>query len=134
MSTAPTTPGLSLETLFGGLDPDQIIADEEEDLTLPVSILGKRTAPPGQISNGNDDDDEENGSPDPEGRDLQGRSGPATQINTGTLQIEQIIRRTAKRLRLSHESTSLVEQFSQVCCLRSPHGRTAEMLLAGILT
>ena len=38
----------------------------------------------------------------------------ATHLNPGTLQMEQTIRRTAKRLKLSNESISLVEQFAQV--------------------
>lgn len=118
MSTVPAAPGLSIETLFGDLNSDQIIADEQDE-TPPLSTLGKRSSPPGQVSNDNNDNDEGNDDdegddpPVTEDRGPRRRSSPGTQTNPRSLRVEQAIRRMAKRLRLSDENTSLVEQFSQ---------------------
>ena len=122
MSTVPTAPELSLETLFEDLDPDQIIADEQDNPPTPLpSTLGKRPSPPGQTgdNNGSDDDSEENVSPGPEGRGPQGYSSSGTQINVGSLRIEQLIRKMTKELRLSRESVDLVQRFAQVSIFSS---------------
>ena len=136
MSAMPAAPGLSIETLFGDLNPDQMIADErgERDETPPLSILGKRPSPAGQTDDDSSDNDEENDPPGTEGRGPRDRTNPGTQTNPGRLRAEQVTRRMAKRLRLSDESASLVEQFSQVGISRSLLEYVVDTMVAGICT
>ena len=112
MSATPQSP---LHTLFNGLSAEELIAEEQEHqvsetLTPASSILGKRTSEFPE----SDNDDEGPRSPSPEGEDLSGPSS-GTQGNSGSLLTEQSIRRLGKRLRLSNEDITLVEQFAQVC-------------------
>jgi hypothetical protein len=102
-----------LDNFFTGLSADQLIAEEEEcqtsqPLRPAQPVLGKRTVPPGDDRS---DDDGNGGSPSPGDRDSPGHS---TSVNPASLHVEQVIQRMAKRLKLSYENTSLVEQFSQV--------------------
>jgi len=103
-----------LQNMFAGLNADQLIAEEQEhqndELPAP-SVLGKRTSPSGDAGSDGEDDGE---LPGPGGESLLSRLSPATHPNPATLQMEQTIRRMAKRLKLSNKSTSLVEQFAQV--------------------
>lgn len=108
MSASPDSP---LHSLFTGLTTDQVIAEEQGYQTTqpPVrSILGKRTPPLGDKESDDEDDGE---SPNPgEGNP---HSRPSS-VNPASLQMEQVVRRMAKRFKFSNESISLVEQFSQV--------------------
>ena len=134
MPPVSAAPGLSVENLFGDLDPDEIIADEEDNQTPPPSTLGKRPLSPGQTDEDhNDDDEEENNPPGPESRGPRGRSSPGTQANPGSLRVEQVIRRLTKRLRLLDESISLIEQFAQVRTSSSLVGYIVDMSVIGIL-
>lgn len=106
--------GPLLQDLFPGLDADQLIAEEQEhqtDVLLVPSVLGKRTSPSGDAESDIEGDGE---SPGTEGDSLPSHLSSATHPNPATLQMEQAIRRTAKRLRLSNENISLVERFAQV--------------------
>ena len=134
MSTVPAAPGLSIQTLFGDLNPDQIIANErdERDETPPLSILGKRPSPARQTGNDDDNDDELDNPPGTEGRGPQDRTNPRTQMNPGSLRVEQVTRRMTKRLRLSDESVSLIEQFNQVDISCSLLKHVTDTPLAGI--
>ena len=108
MSNSPKYP---LNDLFPGLSLDQLIAEEEAaELSVP-STLGKHTLP----SRDTDSEDEDNGgSPSPEGESSPDRSSSVTRLNPGTLEMDHAIQRMAKRLKLSNENVSLVEQFAQV--------------------
>ena len=117
MSTSPDSP---LGGLFAGLSADQLIAEEEDCQGIPPptpSTLGKRTLPPGSNEN-EDDSDEESASPGNES--LPSNPSSLTHPNTRTLQMDQAIRKMTKRLKLSSENVSLVEQFSQVGIVDSP--------------
>jgi len=106
-------------TLFAGLSPEDLIAQEaEHQATEPPtsSTLGKRTSPSG------DPDDDDHGEDEEEqgGENPPSNSGSATHQNPGSLRMEQAIRRTAKRLKLSNEDISLVEAFAQVSAVNQP--------------
>ena len=105
-----TSPGL-----FAGLTAAEIIAQEHEhqatELSAP-SALGKRTSPSGDADSDGRDDEEP--PPSPGHESSPSHSTSVTHPSPGTLQMEQAIRRMAKRMKLSNESISLVEQFSQV--------------------
>ena len=88
--------GLSVETLFGNLNPDQIIADEQVDTSPPPSTLGKRPSLPREIDNNSSDGGEDDDPPGPEGGGSRGLSSPGTQTNSGSLQVEQVTRRMTK--------------------------------------
>jgi len=114
--TMSTRSVLPPQGLFAGLTADQLIAEEQEhqadELPAP-SVLGKRTTPSGDVGS----DSEGDGDEEPPGRrggGLPSHSSPGTHPNPATLQMEQTVRRMAKRLKLPNESISLVEQFSQV--------------------
>ena len=110
MSASPSYP---LDGLFPGLSPDQLIA-EEEAAELPVpSTLRKRTLP-SEDTDIEDEPEDGGESPSPGDAGSQGRSSSVTHLNPGTLEMDQAVRRMAKRLKLSNENVSLVEQFSQV--------------------
>jgi len=109
MSTSPKSP---LDGLFPGLNPDQLIAEEEAaELSVP-STLGKRTLPSGDTDNEYEDDGPK--SPSPGGESSPDHSSSVTHPNPGTLEMDQAVRRMAKRLKLSNENLSLVEHFAQV--------------------
>ena len=106
--------GSLLDALFAGLSTEQLIAEEQEHQEpelVTTSTLGKRTS---MSPDPDSDDNNEEDSPGPEGASSLGRSNSVAQPNAGTLRMDQAIRRIAKRLKLSNESTSLVEQFAQV--------------------
>lgn len=109
MSASSESP---LDTLFPGLSPDELIAEEQDhqatEFSTP-STLRKRTSPSGGA---NTEDEGDRESPGPKS---ESRSNLVTRPNPGTLEVDQAVRRMAKRLKLSNESVSLVEQFAQVC-------------------
>ena len=112
----PTMSALTspLDHLFPGLSPDQLIAEEQDHRAAEFSVpstLGKRTSPSGGIDTEDEDDGE---SPNPGGESSPDRSSSTTRPNPRTLEMDQAIRKLAKRLKLSNESVSLVEQFTQV--------------------
>jgi hypothetical protein len=119
MSTSPRSP---LDDLFPGLSADQLIAEEQDhedtEFSAP-STLGKRTSPSGGVDT--EDEDEGNGrSLSPEGESSPNRPSSVTRPNSGMLEMDQAIRRTAKRLKLSNENISLVEKFTQVSLTSPP--------------
>ena len=65
------------------------------------------------------DDNNDADSLGPKGASSSGCSNSVAQLNAGMLRMDQAIQRIAKRLKLSNESTSLVEQFAQVS-LKAP--------------
>lgn len=105
-----------MSTLFGGITAEDLIAEEQErqtaDLSTP-STLGKRTSPSGDSDSDRHEEEEEEPAI-PRGESLPSHSTSATHPNPGSLQMEQVIRRTAKRLKLPNEDISLVETFAQV--------------------
>ena len=106
-TTSPPAP----PSLFTGLDMDQLIAEEEQHQALESQsppTLGKRLLPSRDVS---ENEDEE-----PPGSEDEGpahRSAPAARLNSGSLRVGQAIRKASKRLKLSNENTSLIEQFSK---------------------
>ena len=107
------SPASLLESLFAGSSTEELIAEEQEHQATEVSVpsvLGKRTSPSGGVDS---DDDSDGESSIPGNDNLPSRSNSATHPNPGSLQVEQAIRRMAKRLKLSNENISLVEQFTQ---------------------
>jgi len=111
MSTSPTS---LLDGLFTGSSADELIAEEQEHQTTEVrapSVLGKRTSPSGDVDSDNENDGEV---PSPRTENPPSRSSSVARPTSGSLLVEQAIRRAAKRLKLSNENVSLVEQFAQV--------------------
>jgi len=122
MSSSP------LESLFGGLNADQLIAEEQEhQATQPLAHLvpGRRASPLGNI----DSDDEEPLIPGSESS--PGLPSSATHPNPAPLQTEQVIHRMARRLKFSKENVSVVEQFSQVSIIGHCLTRTTNETVVG---
>lgn len=105
----PVPPERPPNGFFDDLDPDQLDGEEEGgQVTEPpvTPTLRKRSLQSG------DSESEDEGGPGRE--DSSSQPSSATHSNAGTLQMEQTVRRTAKRLKLSNEDTAVVERFSQV--------------------
>ena len=120
-------------SFFAGLSTEQLIAEEQEHQAtrlLTHSILGKRTSPSGSIESDNEGNRE---SPSPGDEDSSSHPSSVTHPNPASLQMDQVIRRMAKRLKLSNESISLVEQFAQVHVPKPQLEHMTDKVVAGAL-
>jgi hypothetical protein len=109
MSVSPKNP---LPALFAGLSAEELITAEEEhqldpELLITPPVLGKRAA----RTEDDDSDDGAGRSPSPES---ENDPNPGNHTDVSALRMEQAARRLKKRLKLSSEHASLVEQFVQV--------------------
>ena len=110
---SPFSPPMSL-ALFANLTAEDLLAEEQEHQATEPSVpstLGKRAS---QSRDSDSDDGEENEEQaSPRGKNPPSHSDSATPPDPGSLQMDQAIRRTVKRLKLPNEDILLVETFAQ---------------------
>ena len=117
LSTVPMS-----SALFANLTAEDLIAEEQEHQASEPSApstLGKRASQSRDSDNDSNGEDEEEPA-SPRNENLSGRSDLATRPNSGSLQMDQAIRRTAKRLKLPDDDISLLETFAQASVANSP--------------
>ena len=108
--------------LFANLTAEDLIAEEEGHQASEPSIpstLGKRASQSRDSDDESNDEDEEEPA-SPRNENPPSRSNGTTHPNPASLQIEQVIRRTAKRLKLPNDEISLVESFAQASIANQP--------------